>query len=86
MPLPAVSSDDTEAYGAQNHGLVVVGPWLSGFAWLPSHVVVPKDSNGDGAPDTWFEDANSDGVNDLLKVISKPSENYTDSIGWDYWQ
>ena len=65
---------DTWATGINNLGLVVIGPDLY---WrdcdIPSYVVVPKDNDGDGVPDTWFEDKNGDGLNDLLKLIAPPS-------------
>jgi trimeric autotransporter adhesin len=32
-------------------------------------ILVPRDANGDGRPDTWFADANSDGHNDLIIAI-----------------
>ena len=31
-----------------------------------AYLLEPSDTNGDGLPDTWFVDANDDGVNDLL--------------------
>jgi hypothetical protein len=33
--------------------------------------IVPIDKNGDGIVDTWFEDTNGDGVNDLIEVLGE---------------
>ena len=33
-------------------------------------MLVPKDTDGDNVPDTWFEDADGDGFNDLLLVVA----------------
>jgi uncharacterized membrane protein len=56
------------AYSINNQGLIAVGTYESGEA--PAGVVVPKDTNGDGVPDSWFEDADGDGFNDLFLVVA----------------
>jgi len=56
------------AYAVNNQGLIAIGTEESGEA--PAGVVVPKDTNGDNVPDTWFEDANGDGYNDLVLVVA----------------
>lgn len=33
--------------------------------------IVPKDTNGDGIGDIWFEDTNGDGVNDLIELLGE---------------
>ena len=74
VDLGIVCAEDTFAFSINNLGLAVTGPGQWWEIYAPCHVVVPKDSDGDSAPDTWFEDANADGVNDLLKLVSLPSD------------
>jgi probable HAF family extracellular repeat protein len=75
MPLDLgyIHDDGSMVYCINNFGLVTTGPELFGIGiFTPSYVVVPKDSNNDGVPDTWFEDQDQDGFNDLLKLIALP--------------
>ena len=43
----------------------VVGSALTAAGEWRAFLLTPKDSNGDGAPETWFRDADEDGANDL---------------------
>jgi hypothetical protein len=45
-------------------------PWGMGLA-----LVNPKDTDGDGTPDTWFEDADADGNNDLMIDLENTNPN-----------
>ncbi len=76
--LGNVGGPQTYAYGINNPGLVVTGPNAADASYgigleAPSCVIVPKDTNGDGVPETWFEDLNGDGINDLLNMIAPAS-------------
>ncbi len=67
IPVLSRTDDvDSAALDINNTGCVLMGvnqpTELSG-------VVVPLDQDGDGAPDTWFEDGDGDGVNDLFFLI-----------------
>ena len=73
VDLGIVCAEDTFAFCINNLGLAVTGPGQWWEIYAPCHLVVPKDNDGDGLADTWFEDANADGVNDLLKLIAPPS-------------
>ena len=74
VDLGNVGGEETYAFDINNSGLVVTGPDAD-FASLGlgldalSCVIVPRDNDGDGVLDTWFEDLNGDGTNDLLKII-----------------
>jgi probable HAF family extracellular repeat protein len=59
---------DSIAYAVNNQGLIAIGTWESGEA--PAAVLVPRDTDGDNVPDTWFEDADGDGFNDLFLVVA----------------
>ncbi len=65
----------TYGYEINNLGLAVTGPDLWVLPSAPCYVAVPKDNDGDRVPDTWFEDLNGDGANDLLKLL-------TTQFGW----
>jgi hypothetical protein len=58
------------AWDVTSGGLVVVREGGREHPWSPFGMglalVNPKDTDGDGAPDTWFEDADGDGNNDLM--------------------
>ncbi len=80
IDLGYVEEEETYAYGINNLGLAVTGPELQYYSSAPCYVVVPKDNDGDGVPDTWFEDLNGDGVNDLFKLIA-PQLGYNPDTG-----
>jgi len=48
--------------------------YVSGF------VLVPEDTNGDGAPDSWWRDDDGDGYNDLLVELSPLGSGETLSV------
>lgn len=48
----------------------VVGMTETATAGLRPFLIEPLDANADGFPDTWFKDANADGVNDLMQDLS----------------
>jgi probable HAF family extracellular repeat protein len=58
---------NSSAYGINDAGQVVgYGNVDGGGAFL----LTPKDTDGDGTPDCWYQDANSDGVNDLMVALN----------------
>jgi hypothetical protein len=60
---------DSIAYAVNNQGMIAIGTWESGEA--PAAVLVPKDTDGDTVPVTWFEDADGDGFNDLVLLVAQ---------------
>ena len=80
IDLGYVEEEETYAYGINNLGLAVTGPYLYAYSSAPCYVAVPKDNNGDGVPDTWFEDLNGDGANDLFKLLT-PQFGYDPQTG-----
>ena len=56
-----------------NDSGVVVGSFYDA-ASATGFVVVPEDTDHDGAPDTWFRDDNGDGVNDLMFTFQVSTE------------
>jgi probable HAF family extracellular repeat protein len=56
-----------------NDSGVVLGfteDWINGTRdSYHAFMVVPEDTNSDGAPDTWLRDENSDGINDLMAEL-----------------
>jgi uncharacterized membrane protein len=63
--------DMNNAYGINNLGLTVIGPDLGAMTDGPCYVVVAEDKDGDGLADTWVEDLNGDGINDLFKLLTR---------------
>jgi len=59
---------DSVAYAINNWGIIAIGAWESDEA--PACVLLPKDSDNDGVPDIWYEDANGDGFNDLFLPVA----------------
>jgi probable HAF family extracellular repeat protein len=49
------------------HGLIVGRSASTGID--SGFLIVPQDTNGDGAPDVWVADENGDGVNDLMTTL-----------------
>ncbi len=56
-----------------NVGQVVGNTVVPGTTGQQAYLINPLDGNGDGQPDTWFLDANSDGQNDLIIGLGGPS-------------
>jgi len=56
------------AYGINDAGQVVGADYYSS---LFNFLVSPEDTNGDGTPDLWYRDTNSDGVNDLMATLGQ---------------
>jgi uncharacterized membrane protein len=54
------------AHDLNNEGQVVGETPIPGTNTLQAYLLNPLDTNGDGQPDTWFLDADSDGQNDLI--------------------
>ncbi len=50
--------------GINDAGVVVGSAYLAGVT--QGVLIHPRDTDQDGAPDLWFEDANQDGINDLM--------------------
>ena len=73
VPLGRLASGwETRPFDISSSGVIV------GKAFTPDHgdgvpfVLTPTDSDADGVPDTWFEDADGDGNNDLIRVPTNP--------------
>lgn len=73
VPLGGLRSSDgvlnNFASDINNAGQVVGNTSLPGYDWADSsqaYLLNPGDTNGDGKPDTWFVDADSDGQSDLI--------------------
>jgi hypothetical protein len=56
----------------------VIGVLANGGATLGWFAVIPVDTTGDGVPDTWYDDADLDGVNDLLFELPSGPGNLND--------
>lgn len=56
------------AYCINDEG-VIGGEFLAGDGFYHPVLIVPEDTDGNGAPDCWFTDADGDGVNDLMVDI-----------------
>ena len=65
---PDVNSEGTEPHAINDFGWVVGNDVTLEWGDMP-FLVIPQDANGDGKPDTWFADANGDGVNDLMRHL-----------------
>jgi hypothetical protein len=64
----------------------VVGTWYDGS--VPGNlgaVIIPRDADGDGKPDTWFFDADGDGENDLITLLPTLPGHAHDSTGLQYY-
>jgi probable HAF family extracellular repeat protein len=55
----------SNAVAINNRGQVV-GWAQTAAGYRRAFLVAPEDSDGNGAPDRWYRDSNSDGVNDLM--------------------
>lgn len=69
---------DSRATGINDLGQVLVSEWAADWAdgdpynFTDRHalsLVNPKDTDGDGSPDLWFEDLDGDGYNDLMRNL-----------------
>ena len=58
---PALAVTDSQAKGINRAGQVV-GNYNNGRGFL----ITPLDPDGNGVADTWYQNVNSDGINDLL--------------------
>jgi probable HAF family extracellular repeat protein len=64
------------AHAVNNKGQIV-GESLDRSYKTRAFLVNPRDTDGDGKPDLWFEDANGDGLNDLMiNLTSLESDAY----------
>jgi hypothetical protein len=57
--------------------------WVVGDLWYGSSTVgwfavIPEDTDGDGVPDSWFEDDELDGINDLMFELPYPPDDLND--------
>ncbi len=70
-------------YGRQvNDAGLAAGEIYYDFGWRIPFVVVPKDADGDGHPDTWYEDVDQDGVNDLMRDAGHLTGDGTQTVFW----
>ena len=46
-------------------------------------LLTPEDTDGNGAPDRWYRDANADGKNDLIRDLGTLGGNFTSAIAYD---
>jgi len=69
-------SDVSDGYAADinNSGMVVGRFYNDADSSCCGFVVVPEDTDHNGAPDTWFRDDNGDGVNDLMFTFQVSTE------------
>ena len=61
----------TSARAINNHG-EVIGRYKAGGGDTPPaapYVIIPADTSGDSMPDTWYQDGDGDGVNDLMVTL-----------------
>jgi len=61
----------------------VVGYSASSTSVVAAFLLTPEDTSGDGAPDRWFRDSDSDGKNDLMRDLGTIGGNYHDAIARD---
>lgn len=64
--LGSLGAGYTLAVDINNNGMVIGMSDTKTDIWSHCFVLVPKDTDGDGKPDTWYQDINNDGINDLM--------------------
>ncbi len=64
--LGTLGDTDSRALGINNKGQVVGQSFNLTTSQGHAFLLTPLDTDGDGTPDTWFQDADGDGANDLM--------------------
>jgi probable HAF family extracellular repeat protein len=57
--------EGSAAYAINNRGLIVTADWEG-----DAYVIVPEDTDGDGVADNWVRHRDSDGINELRKLVA----------------
>ena len=66
--------------GGINEAGEVVGISEIAFPVLQAFLLVPEDTDGDGNPDRWFRDVDSDGVNDLMIDLGNLGKGFSQAL------
>ena len=84
---PAADGWQSLATDINSGGQIVGDVWIDpeDFSNPPpfqfAFLINPRDADGDGEPDTWFEDQDGDGGNDLMIIVGSSARAINDS-GW----
>lgn len=70
------SGGGSEAYAINASGQVV-GHWHKEGSNYQGFLITPRDDNQDGRPDVWYEDVNTDGVNDLMTNLAPAGASFS---------
>lgn len=80
--LGTLGGSYSRALGMNDVGQVV-GQSASSTHIVRAFLVTPEDTDGNGVPDRWFRDNNSDGKNDLMRDLGTLGGNYTEAVAHD---
>lgn len=93
IDLGTLGGSYSYATGINASGQVVGAAALPADGAYHAFLVTPVDSDSDGTPDTWYRDADSNGINDLMRDLGTLGGSYSwasainDSgqvVGWAY--
>src|SRR5438105_847117 len=71
----------SEALGINASGQVAGYAYLPGNSAYHAFLLTPVDGDNNGTPDTWYRDADLDGINDLMRDLGTLGGSYSSAAG-----
>ncbi|MEO6435625.1 MAG: Calx-beta domain-containing protein [Tepidisphaeraceae bacterium] len=83
IDLGTLGGSYSRALGVNDAGQVVGQSAASTAQFARAFLLTPEDTDGNGKPDRWFRDSNSDGKNDLMRDLGTIGGNYVEATAND---